>query len=166
MLFRSEINGGLAAHLHLERAVVAEGAHPRADRGLLEVGGGRALHDEAPDVVADEEELVEFLAELDDRFGTPPPEVDQLAELAKLRIWAHRRGLASVHLEDRYAVFSAPKAVAIHNLREHSRGRVRVADPQSGYLPLPNLVHDGKALDAAAVLAAIKSLLQPNRAGS
>jgi transcription-repair coupling factor (superfamily II helicase) len=106
--------------------------------------------------IAGEAELDEFERELADRFGSPPAPVLQLVELARLRIWAHRRRIDSVHLEGRYAVLAYSDSVELERLRSRSGGQLRVADARSAYLPL-----DGQADDAAAVLARLKSLLRP-----
>ncbi len=44
-------------------------------------------------------ELADFRGELADRFGPPPPLVEQLLWLAELRIAAHRWRIKSIHLE-------------------------------------------------------------------
>ncbi|RIK79773.1 MAG: transcription-repair coupling factor [Planctomycetota bacterium] len=106
--------------------------------------------------VASETELDDFRAELADRFGQPPAEAAQLLELTRLRIWAHRRKLEAVHLEGKYAVLTYTSRGELNQLVTRSGGNLRIADARSAYLVL-----DGAASDPAAVLARLKSLLQP-----
>jgi transcription-repair coupling factor (superfamily II helicase) len=106
--------------------------------------------------IAVEAELDDFRAELADRFGEVPPPVEQLIELARLRIWAHRRKIEAVHLEDKYAVLTYSNRNELARLVARSEGRLRIADARSAYLPL-----EGKAGDPEIVLARLKSLLRP-----
>jgi transcription-repair coupling factor (superfamily II helicase) len=106
--------------------------------------------------VATEAELDDFHSELADRFGPPHDTVDQLIELARLRVWAHQRRIDAVHLEGKYAVLTYADRAELEKLLARSGGRLRVADARSAYLPL-----DGVAGDVRAVLALLKSLLRP-----
>jgi transcription-repair coupling factor (superfamily II helicase) len=100
-------------------------------------------------------ELDDFRAELMDRFGAPPPLVEHLMEVAEIRIAAHHWGITSMHLEDQYAVFAYSSARLIQQLAARSRGRLRIVDAQSAYLPLDTAVAPDES-----VLADVKSLLQ------
>ncbi|MCC6493726.1 MAG: transcription-repair coupling factor [Pirellulales bacterium] len=111
--------------------------------------------------VASEPELDDFRAELADRFGQPPAEVDQLLELARLRIWAHGRKLEAVHLEDKYAVLTYTNRGELNQLVRHSDGNLRIADARSAYLVLGTA-----AGDPQAVLSRLKSLLRPTAMAS
>ncbi|HEX6960513.1 MAG TPA: transcription-repair coupling factor [Lacipirellula sp.] len=111
--------------------------------------------------IAGEAELDDFRLELADRFGELPPPVEQLIELARLRIWAHRRKLEAVHLEGKYAVLTYSNRTELNRLVTRSGGQLRVADARSAYLPL-----DGQAADPEAVLARLKSLLRPEAIAS
>jgi transcription-repair coupling factor (superfamily II helicase) len=111
--------------------------------------------------VASEAELADFRAELVDRFGELPAPVQQLVELARLRIWAHRRKVEAVHLEDKYAVLRYASRTELNKLIARSDGQLRVADAYSAYLPL-----DGQVRDPEAVLARLKSLLRPEAVDS
>jgi len=103
-----------------------------------------------------EAELEDYHGELADRFGTVPAAVEQLVELARLRIWAHQRQIRAIHLEGRYAVLKFTDRRSIDALRRQSGGRLRVADAQSAYLPL------AKGLsDVGEILEELKSLLRP-----
>ena len=111
--------------------------------------------------IAVEAELDDFCAELADRFGEVPPPVEQLIEMARLRIWAHRRKVEAVHLEGKYAVLTYSSRPEITRLVARSEGKLRIADARSAYLPL-----DGQAIDPDAVLARLKSLLRPEAVAS
>ncbi|MBA3484405.1 MAG: transcription-repair coupling factor [Pirellulales bacterium] len=106
--------------------------------------------------IAGEAELDDFRVELADRFGELPAPVEQLIEMARLRIWAHRRKVEAVHLEGKYAVLTYSSRPEITRLVARSEGKLRIADARSAYLPL-----DGQAADPDAVLARLKSLLRP-----
>jgi transcription-repair coupling factor (superfamily II helicase) len=97
----------------------------------------------------------DFAGELVDRFGPLPEVVRHLLELARLRVWAHRSGVSSIRLEDRYAVFGYTSREKLSRLVSRSAGRLRVADAVSAYLPLA-----GGVTDPAAVFGEVKSLLQ------
>ena len=101
-------------------------------------------------------ELDDFAAELVDRFGPPPPVVQQLLGLTELRIAAHRWQINSIHLEDQYAVFSYTSGRLIHELAAQSGGALRVVDNRTAYLPL-----DGDLASPETVRQRVKSLLQP-----
>ena len=101
-------------------------------------------------------DVEEFAAELVDRFGARPPVVDQLLELARLRIWAHGWGITTVRREDSYLVFGYTDRAKLSRLVKRVQGQLRVADAVSAYLPVPPNVSK-----AGEVLAVVKSLLQP-----
>jgi transcription-repair coupling factor (superfamily II helicase) len=95
-------------------------------------------------------------AELVDRFGARPPEVDRMLLLAKLRIWAHGWQVESVHLEEGYAVLRYANRRRIEELAKKSGERLRIVDGESAYLPL------GKEItQSEQIVAAVQSLLQP-----
>jgi transcription-repair coupling factor (superfamily II helicase) len=106
--------------------------------------------------VSTQAELDELAAELVDRFGARPVEVDRLISLAELRIWAHAWGVQDIHLEDNYAVFVYTKKPLIEKLALRDKGKLRVVDHRTAYLPL------GHSLpEADEILAAVKSMLRP-----
>lgn len=105
--------------------------------------------------VANLDELKDFRAELLDRFGSPPPLVENLLEFAEIRIAAHHWQIASIHLENQYAVFVYSSARHIQQLAALSGGRLRVVDGRSAYLPLEKEVARPELL-----LREVKSLLQ------
>lgn len=105
--------------------------------------------------VADGSELADLEAELSDRFGSPPPPVLHLIQIAQLRIDAYRWGIKSINLEDRFVVFWYSSESRIRRLASAVKGRLRVADGRSAYLPL------GEALtEPAAIIESVKSLLR------
>jgi transcription-repair coupling factor (superfamily II helicase) len=107
--------------------------------------------------IATQGELDELAAELIDRFGPRPIEVDRLLSLSELRIWAHQWGIDNIHLEDAFAVLRYADRQRIEQVAARSRGRLRIVDGESAYLPL------GKALPPAEeILQSVKSLLRPS----
>lgn len=106
--------------------------------------------------MSNEASVDDFAGELLDRFGTLPPEVEHLLELARLRIWAHGWGVREIRLEDRYAVLHYTSPDKVRRLVEKSAGRLRIADRESSYLPLL-----GGVVDPRSVFDEIKSLLRP-----
>ena len=98
--------------------------------------------------------------ELADRFGPIPAAVEQLLELARLRIWAHGWKINSIHIEDPYIVLGYTDRQRLENLVRRESGQLRVADGQSAYLPL------GKGVsDIQVVLSRLKSLLRQDSPG-
>jgi len=110
--------------------------------------------------IAVEDDLNDFREELADRFGSPPASVEQLMELARLRIWAHAWGITAIHQEGPYVVLGYADRSKIADLVERSGQRLRVADARSAYLPLSKEVSE-----VQAILEKLKSLLRPGEAG-
>jgi transcription-repair coupling factor (superfamily II helicase) len=103
------------------------------------------------------EELNDLTAELVDRFGPPPREVERLLGLAELRLLALGWMIGSIHLEDGYAVFGYQSRPRIEQLAKRRGGKLRVVDDRSAYLPL------AKGLtNPDSIFAVIKALLQPD----
>jgi transcription-repair coupling factor (superfamily II helicase) len=100
-------------------------------------------------------EWEDLSAELADRFGPMPPEVERMLLLAKLRIWAHGWRIESVHLEEGYVVLRYADRRRIEELSRKS-GKLRIVDDSSAYLPLPKGL-----IDSEAIIAIVQSLLQP-----
>ena len=106
--------------------------------------------------VSKQTELDELAAELVDRFGPRPVEVDRLIALAQLRIWAHNWGIHDIHLEEAYAVFLYSDRNLIQQLATRAKGKLRIVDDRSAYLPL------GRVLPPPdEILEGIKSMLLP-----
>ncbi len=98
----------------------------------------------------------EFTAELADRFGPRPAELERLMLMAKLRIWGHQRGISSIHIEDGFVVFGYTDRPKIQTLATESGGRLRVVDERGAYLPVSKDV-----IESGEVVEAIESLLRP-----
>jgi transcription-repair coupling factor (superfamily II helicase) len=111
--------------------------------------------------IGTESDLDDLRAELADRFGEVPPPVEQLIELARLRIWAHQHLLEAIHLEGKYAVLTYSNRGPLSRLVERSGGSLRVADARSAYLVL-----GPDADDPDRVLSRLKSLLRPTELAS
>ncbi len=95
-------------------------------------------------------------AELVDRFGPRPPEVERMLRLARLRIWAHGWQIESIHVEDAYVVLRYQKRRRVEQLAEKSEGRLRIVDDRSAYLPL-----DSGVMANHEIVDAVESLLRP-----
>ncbi|MBN2025098.1 MAG: transcription-repair coupling factor [Pirellulales bacterium] len=106
--------------------------------------------------VSDHAELADLVAEMHDRFGPPPPPLEQMLALAALRIDAQHWGIGAIHLEDQYAVLRYGSARRMRDLVATGRADLRIADARSAYLPLV-----GGMDDPAVLLARLKSLLRP-----
>ena len=105
--------------------------------------------------IVTEEELEDLRVELADRFGPIPAAVEQLMELARLRIWAHSWKIDSIHVEGPYVVLGYSDRQKLETLVGRDGGRLRVADDRSAYLPM------GKGVrDIQVVLDELKSLLR------
>jgi len=105
--------------------------------------------------VAHQADLSDLEVEFSDRFGSPPPPVRHLLQMSQLRIDAHRWGIKSINLEERYVVFWYSSEPRIRRLASAVKGRLRVVDGRSAYLPL------GKELtDPAKIIENVKSLLR------
>lgn len=107
--------------------------------------------------IASLDELREFAAELVDRFGPRPELVDRLLARVELAILAAGWAIASIHLEDDFVVFRYSNRGQIEKLARQSRGRLRIVDGLSAYLPMEKGVRD-----AESIRVLIKSLLQPH----
>ena len=105
--------------------------------------------------VSSRSELEDFRTELVDRFGPPPPVVQRMMLLAELRIAAHAWQIHAIHREDKYIVFQYAAGAPIHDLAAQSRGRLRVVDERSAYLPV-----DQQLTQPDQILEYTKALLQ------
>jgi transcription-repair coupling factor (superfamily II helicase) len=102
------------------------------------------------------EEWEDLSAELVDRFGALPAQVERMLLLAKLRIWAHFWQIESIHLEEGYMVFRYSEGRRIEQLAKLSGGSLRIVDDKSAYLPLGKDVTQSDQL-----IEAVQSLLRP-----
>mgnify|MGYP001198628028 CR=1 FL=1 len=101
-------------------------------------------------------EWEDLRAELVDRFGAWPPEVERVLLMARLRIWAHQWQIESIHQEDGFIVFGYTGSRQIAQLVKKSVGKLRVVDDQSAYLPVAKDLRNPEQ-----ILQAVQSLLQP-----
>jgi transcription-repair coupling factor (superfamily II helicase) len=102
------------------------------------------------------DELGEFSSELVDRFGPRPELVERLLARVELAILAAGWGIASIHLEDDFVVFRYSDRARIEKLARQSRGRLRIVDALSAYLPMEKGLRDQEAIRRL-----VKSLLHP-----
>ncbi len=110
--------------------------------------------------MVEEREVEEFAGELTDRFGPLPAAVQQLLQLARVRVWAHAWKLNSIHLEDKYLVLGYQGRRQLELLVARSGGHLRIADDQSAYYPLGE-----KIGDPLAILSEVESLLRQSEVG-
>jgi transcription-repair coupling factor (superfamily II helicase) len=106
--------------------------------------------------IATEGELADFRAEITDRFGRPPDEMERLLALAELRTWAGQWKIDAVYVEGEYLVFRYRDAGRIKALAANSGKQLRIVDQRSAYLPLPRPTPDGQRL-----LGIAQQLLHP-----
>jgi len=90
--------------------------------------------------------LGDFRQELQDRFGTPPPEAEWMLKLGELRLLCARWQVAQIHRDQQDIVLSYRSSKQIAKLVERSNGRLRVIDEQCAYFRL------GAGEDDAATL--------------
>ena len=107
--------------------------------------------------VATTEELADVSAELTDRFGPQPEEVGRLLSLVEIRLLAERWSIESMHMEEGFVVFKYRNRGAIEELSRAAKGRLRVVDGQSAYLPIRKDLTNPDSIHAV-----VKSLLRAN----
>ncbi|MDR0871277.1 MAG: transcription-repair coupling factor [Planctomycetaceae bacterium] len=115
------------------------------------------------------DEWKDISAEIEDRFGTPPPEVYRLIQHGKIRVLAHRYRIRSVNLADGigndsgYIVFQyvSPKLMEQlqTKLREESRQplEIRTTADRKAYIPMPNGLTRNS--DSARILSLVIDIL-------
>jgi transcription-repair coupling factor (superfamily II helicase) len=94
------------------------------------------------------EGLKQIESELADVYGPVPDDVELLLELAGLRIKASKQGIKSIVTSDRDLIFSFSKnsSVQATSLFTKTKGAVRVTDPKTVYLRLPQNYFEPKTL--------------------
>src|SRR6185437_7420352 len=75
--------------------------------------------------IATPEELNDLTAELADRFGPPPDQMQRLLSLVEIRILAQRWSLESIHREEGFIVFRYRNANLIEQLAKQPKSRLR-----------------------------------------
>ena len=83
------------------------------------------------------EELDDFRSELIDRFGEPPRPVERLLELTGLKIDAATWRISAIYIENNFVVFKYDDGPRIEQLARLHKGKLRIVDEKSVYLPLP-----------------------------
>ena len=101
-------------------------------------------------------ELKDITAEMNDRFGPPPPEVKRLLLRSELAVLAHHWDVAELHVENNFLVVVYRSRAKIEQLSRKHKGRLRIADQRSAYLSLPP-----EAFEPDKLLSIGKALLQP-----
>jgi transcription-repair coupling factor (superfamily II helicase) len=101
------------------------------------------------------DDLAEFRAELVDRFGKLPPEVERMLELSEMRLDATIWQIVSITTEDEYLVFGYADRQRMEQLVRVFRGPLRIADHKSAYLKVPEA-----AVDRGVFLESAKSVLR------
>ncbi|MBI2826461.1 MAG: transcription-repair coupling factor [Planctomycetia bacterium] len=86
--------------------------------------------------VATEEELADLSAELVDRFGAHPDPLSRLLSLVEVRILAQRWLIESIHMEEGFIVLAYRDRSLVEQLAKAGKGRLRVVDASSAYLPI------------------------------
>ena len=97
----------------------------------------------------------ELGAEFRDRFGPLPPPVENLLELKKLQLLAMSWQIDDIHLEDGFVVLRFRNLVKARRLVDRSRGRLRIVDQRTAYLPLTQPIPA-----AERIVITLKALLQ------
>jgi len=112
-------------------------------------------------VRAETDQDLEILrSEMRDRFGPIPSEVDRLLQVHEIRIAAARWYISAIRMERHdldwpYVVLVYRVESLIRQLAQLSRGRLRIVDSQTAYLPLPK-----ELTTPDQILQMIKMLLQ------
>jgi len=83
------------------------------------------------------EELDDFRTELVDRFGEPPRPVERLLELTGLKMDAASWRISAIYIEGNFVVFKYDDRQRIEQLARLHKGKLRIVDDKSVYLPLP-----------------------------
>ena len=98
-------------------------------------------------VARSEDDVRQIREELTDVYGPMPEEVQVLLELAGLRIWASRLGIRSIVASGQDLVFSfVEDAGDAQHIFANVGGKVRVSDPHTVYLRLPENYFEPRTL--------------------
>jgi transcription-repair coupling factor (superfamily II helicase) len=102
------------------------------------------------------DELDDFRTELVDRFGEPPRPVERLLDLTALKMDATVWHISSIYIEGEFVVFKYDNRQRIEQWVRQQKGKLRLVDEQSVYLPLP---HD--LTDKDRIWRIVKVVLRP-----
>src|SRR5690606_4335645 len=92
--------------------------------------------------VATIQDLADFRSELVDRFGPPPVPVERLLALTELKMDAAIWQIAGIEIEGQFIKFTYSSRQRIEQLARKHRGKLRIVDERSVYLPLAKEVGD------------------------
>jgi transcription-repair coupling factor (superfamily II helicase) len=105
------------------------------------------------------EELGSMREELQDRFGPPPPPAERLLLLAELKMDAAAWYISAIYLEGQFLVLRYTSRARIEQLARDHKGKVRIVDDKSAYLPMAPGQQEPDRL-----LRMVKSILRPTEA--
>ena len=104
----------------------------------------------------DFQQIHQLEEELLDRFGRLPKSVQQLLQLAEIRLEATIWQIQSISQEERFLRIEYRDRQRIEQLSRNTSGALRIADHKSAYMTLPaNVKNDQSMVDF------VKSVLQP-----
>jgi transcription-repair coupling factor (superfamily II helicase) len=106
--------------------------------------------------VTTREETTDLRTEMLDRFGPLATSVERMVKFAEIRVAAAHWQIESIGREEGYVVFQFASRPKIEELNRANRGRLRIVDNRSAYLP-----HDKGLTDPEALLATVESVLCP-----
>ncbi len=106
--------------------------------------------------VTEPAQLADLRDELQDRFGPPPPEVEELLTFKHLQLLGRHWRIARITREDAYVALTYRDRGKIEELRKRCGARLRIADHKTAYLVLPAL-----ELPISEVVDDLKSVLRP-----
>jgi transcription-repair coupling factor (superfamily II helicase) len=107
------------------------------------------------------DELEDFRSELVDRFGEPPRSVERLLDLTELKMDASVWHISTIYVEGEFVVFKYDDRPRIEQLVRQHKGKLRLVDDQSVYLPLPQGL-----TDKDRTWRIVKSVLRPTAIGT
>lgn len=100
--------------------------------------------------IASDEDLQQIQDELRDRFGTAPPEVEDLLRLVTLKLDAAFWQVSSIYIEEEvdqtFLVLVYTNASRIAQLARLRGKKIRVVDESKAYVPLPDANMNGSEL--------------------
>lgn len=103
----------------------------------------------------DFQQIHQLEEELIDRFGRLPQSVQQLLELAEIRLEATIWQITAISLEDRFLRLLYMDRQRIEQLSRKTNGEVRIVDHKSAYMTIPQGVSSDKSM-----ISFVKSVLQ------
>ena len=106
--------------------------------------------------VSRREELDDFRTELIDRFGEPPRPVERLLELTGLKLDAASWRISAIYIEGEFVVFKYDDRQRIEQLARLHKGKLRIVDERSVYLPLPH-----NLTETDRIWRIVKAVLRP-----